>query len=403
MTAQEPPLHFETLAAQAGLRMRVGDAVSTSPAIDASSTFTYDSVADVHAALGPDGEGFAYARSANPTVVALESALAPLEGAEDVVAFASGMGAIQAAFAGLQLWPGDVILASGDLYGVTRSLFAQLRQYEIETRFVDVFDLRAVADTLRETRARVLYFETISNPLLRVPPAGDLIRLAREAGASSVIDNTFAGPYLYRPVELGADVVVESATKYIAGHGDVIAGLVATSRSLGRRIRDARTVSGGILSPFEAWLTMRGVRTLALRMERQCATALELSRALCERPWVGAVHYPGLPAHPQHALARDQFAGRYGGMVALELAGSQSQVIEFMDALQLITPGTSLGDVESLVLYPALSSHRTLTPEELEAAGIGEGLVRLSVGIEHPEDLLLDLDRAARIACLPAA
>jgi cystathionine beta-lyase/cystathionine gamma-synthase len=401
MAADESPLHFETIAAQAGLRMRVGDTISTSPAIDPSTTFTYETVSDVHAALEPEGSGFAYSRNANPTVVALEDAIAPLEAAEEVVAFGSGMGAIQATLSGLQLWPGDVILSSGDLYGVTRGLLTQLGQYEIETRFVDVFNLDAVSDALRGTRARVLYFETISNPLLRVPPAADLIQLAREHGAACIVDNTFASPYLCRPLELGADVVVESASKYIAGHGDVISGLVATSRSLGRRIRDARTFAGGVLSPFDAWLTMRGVRTLPLRVERQCATALWLARALCERAWIRTVHYPGLPGHPQHELAARQFGDRYGGMLALELAADRGSTVQFMDSLRLITPGTSLGDVESLVLYPALSSHRTLSTDELARAGIGEGLVRLSVGIEHPEDLLADLDRAARESALP--
>lgn len=388
-------LDFDTLAVQAGLRMRVGDTTSTVAPISASTTFTYDSVEDVHAALAPDGRGFAYARNANPTVVALEEALATLEGAEDVVAFGSGMAAIHAALLGVGLESDDVVLSASDLYGVTRSLFMQLANVGVHTRFVDILDLAQVELTLEETRARVLYFESISNPLLRIPDVAELTRIAHSHRAIVVIDNTFATPYLFRPIEVGADIVLHSATKYIAGHGDVTAGLVAANRSFGKRIRDARTVMGGILSPFEAWLTLRGVRTLPLRMTRQAGSALEIARWLEGRDWIEHVYHPGLAGHPQHEVARRQFADRYGGMLAFDLAADRTGTLRFLDELQLIAPGTSLGDVESLVLYPPLSSHRGLTAEERRAAGIGEGLVRMSVGLESPKDLMADLEQAA--------
>jgi cystathionine beta-lyase/cystathionine gamma-synthase len=294
-------------------------------------------------------------------------------------------------------------MCSRDVYGVTRRLLSDLAQHEIETRYIDVFDLDGIERGLAQSRARVLYFETVTNPLLRVPDARSLIELAHAAGASAVVDNTFATPYVYRPLEMGADIVVESATKYIAGHGDVIAGVVATSRSLAQRVRDARTVSGGILSPFEAWLTLRGIRTLPLRMERQSSTARRLAAWLADQPWVETVYYPGLVTHPQHAIARAEFKDVFGGMLAFDIRGGRESALRFMDALELVTPGTSLGDVESLALYPPLSSHRTLSPDELRSAGIGEGLIRMSVGVEHPDDLMEDLRCAACAAELVAS
>lgn len=388
-------LDFDTLAAHAGIRVRVGDTISTAPPIDPSTTFTGDSVEDVHRALDPDGDGFAYARNANPTVTLLETALCGLEGAEDVVAFGSGMAAIWSALAALQLWPGDTIVAGTDLYGVTRTCLTQLAQYEITTRYVDVFDLHAVETALSESNRRVLYVESMTNPLLRVPDVAALVALAHRHNAVAVVDNTFASPYLFRPLTVDADIVVHSATKYMGGHGDATAGVVATSASLGRRVRDVRGVQGGILSPFEAWLILRGLRTLPVRLSRQCETAADLAAWLASQPWVRAVYYPGLADHPHHATAEREFGGRYGAMIALDVAGDKQATLRFIDGLQLITPGTSLGDVESLVLYPPLSSHRGLGDAELHAMGIGQSLVRLSVGLEHASDLKRDLDRAA--------
>lgn len=390
-------LDFVTLAAHAGLGMRVGETISTVPPIDASTTFTYESVEAVHNALTPEAQGFAYARNANPTVVALERAMAPLESAEDVVAFGSGMAAIHAALLAPGLQAGDTVVAATDLYGVTHSLLAQLAPLGIETRYVDALDLAAVEAALP---AKILYFESISNPLLRVADAAGLIELGHRHGATVIIDNTFASPYLFRPLEIGADLVLHSATKYIAGHGDVVAGLVAGDEGLMRRVRSIRTATGGILSPFEAWLTLRGLRTLPLRMDRQSDNALAVAEWLQAQPWVERVYYPGLPQHESHQAARRQFHGHYSGMVAFDLAADQPATLRFMDALRLITPGTSLGDVESLVLYPPLSSHRTLTPQQMRTYGIGQGLVRLSVGVESPRDLTADLQGAAHSAGL---
>lgn len=396
-------LDFETLAAQSGLRVPVGNAVSTAPPIDPSTTFTGASIHDVHRALEPDGEGFAYGRNANPTVVLLEQALARLEKAEDVVAFGSGMAAIAGAVGALALWPGDAVVAGSDLYGVTRTYLTGLAQYEIATRFVNLHDLHAVDAALAETGARALYLESVTNPLLRVPDVAALVAVAGQHGATTLIDNTFASPYLFRPLELGVDVVIHSATKYMAGHGDATAGVVATSKSLGQRTRDVRSVQGGILSPFESWLTLRGLRTLPVRMDRQCATAAELAAWLEQQPWATHVYYPGLGNHPEREIADRQFGGKFGAMIAFDLGSDEVGTLQFLDELELITPGTSLGDVESLILYPPRSSHRGLTDAERASMGIGPSLVRLSVGLESSRDLKRDLSRAAERAGLSRA
>ncbi|MBV9281382.1 MAG: aminotransferase class I/II-fold pyridoxal phosphate-dependent enzyme [Chloroflexi bacterium] len=393
-------LSFETLAAQAGLHMRVAGTTSTVPAIDPSTTFTYDSIGDVHAALQPDGEGYAYSRNANPTVVAFEQAMRPLHEAEEVVAFGSGMAAVHAALLGAGLEAGETIVAASDLYGVTRGLLGQLAGFDVRTRFVDILQLDALQKALDETGSRLLFYESISNPLLRVPDVEAIGRLCGERRIVSIVDNTFATPYLLRPLRLGATMEVHSATKYIAGHGDVTAGLVATNRSFAKRVRDIRSTGGGVLSPFEAWLALRGVRTLPIRMDRQSASALELARRLGARPWVERVYYPGLQDHPQHAAAARLLGDKFGGMLAFDLRADGETTLRFLDALRLITAGTSLGDVQSLVLYPRLSSHRSLLPEELRRVGIGEGLVRLSVGLEDPDDLMRDLEGAAVAAGL---
>jgi cystathionine beta-lyase/cystathionine gamma-synthase len=393
-------LDFETIAAQGGTRVPLGDTLSTVPPISASTTFTAETIDAVHAALTPEPSGFAYARNANPTVVTLETVLARLEGADDVVAFGSGMGAIQATLLALELSPGDAIVAAQALYGVTRSAFTQLQSFDVDIRYIDVFNLESVADAIADRDVRALYFESIANPLLQVADIEALARIARQRRIPSIIDNTFATPYLCRPLSVGVDLVVHSATKYIAGHGDVMAGVVAANSTWARRVRAKRTVTGAILSPFEAWLTLRGLRTLPLRMHRQCSTAAHLATWLKEQPWVERVYYPGLADHPQHELAGHQFGGLFGGMIAFDLRAGRAATLAFLDALRLITPGTSLGDVTSLILYPRLSSHRTLDAEQLAAAGIGEGLVRLSVGLESVKDLASDLERAAHAAGL---
>ncbi|HEV3310226.1 MAG TPA: PLP-dependent aspartate aminotransferase family protein [Chloroflexota bacterium] len=392
---------FETRAVQAGLRQDA-DFRSTAPPIYPSTTYSYDTAARTHAALDPLGRGFAYSRNGNPTVRALEDAIASLEETEDAVAFASGMAAIHAAILATGVRPGQTILAAQDLYGVSRTLLAGLfSDLGFALTLVDPTDIADVDRAFRETSARLMIFEPVSNPLLRVPYAPGLIDLAHMHGGMVIVDNTFASPYLFRPALLGADIVVESATKYLGGHGDVMAGVAACDVDLARVLRTIRTASGGILGPFEAWLVLRGLRTLGLRVRQHCENAHALAEWLSERPEIRRVHYPGRSDHAGHEAIAELFRdGLAGGMVAFETDFTTAHVEVFLDTLSVAVPGTSLGDVETLVLHPASSSHRTLRPSERAAAGIEDGLLRVSVGLEHVADIFHDFDTALSAAAV---
>jgi cystathionine gamma-synthase/methionine-gamma-lyase len=251
---------------------------------------------------------------------------------------------------------------------------------------------------MAEEKPKAVFCEIISNPLLKVADVPAVAELAHAHGAEMIVDSTFATPYLVRPLTLGVDYVVHSSTKYLGGHGDVLGGVVVTSAARRKRLWELIKLTGGNLGPDQAWLTMRGLKTLPLRMAQHCRNAAAVAAWLAEHPRIAQVNYPGLPGHPQHAVATRLFRdGCYGGMVSFEIAGAdRAQVFRFMEALELILPATTLGDVYSLMLYPAHSSHRTLSPEERAAIGIGEGLVRLSVGIEDVEDIIADLDQALK-------
>ena len=397
-------LSFDTLVAHAGETHQGDDSGSewlpTSTPIHNASGFympSLDALDEVFAGKRP---GFFYTRDGNPTVRAFEQAVAALESAPLVGAFGSGMAAIYGALLALGVGPGDHIVATQDLYGLTRVLFTtHLADLGVRTTFVDMANLAAVEQALAEG-AKVLYLETISNPLVKVLDLEALVRLAKAAGAKTVVDNTFASPYLLRPIEYGADLVVHSATKYIGGHGDVTGGTVAAADEvLGRKLHYQAKLLGAILGPNEAWLSLRGLKTLSLRMARQCDNALTVASWLADQPGVARVYYPGLPDHPQHALAGRLLNGRFGAMLAFDLRnGDRARVGRFMDALGLIAPAPTLGDLRTLTLYPAVASHRGLTPEERLAVGISDGLVRLSVGIEEPADLIEDLKHGLRAA-----
>lgn len=394
-------LDFETRAVHGGTA-QAADFRPTAPAIYPSTTFVYDDVADVHAALGPQAQGFAYSRNANPTVFALETTLAALHETEDCVAFASGMAAIHAAILACPLQPGRTILAARHLYGGSRGLLSNLFAHlGFPSRFVDTGSPEAVEKDLRQGDVALLIFEPISNPLLTVSDVAALTRRAHEYGAMVIIDNTFASPCLLRPASLGVDLVVESATKYLGGHGDVVAGLVAGGAGLTGRVRELRTSAGAVLGPFEAWLVLRGVKTLPLRMSRHCANALTLAEWLTGREEVKTVHYPGLANDAGYTLSRSQFDGGAGGMVAFDTDFDLRQAEQFMNCLQLAVPGTSLGDVETLVLHPAQASHRSLSKEERLSLGIGDGLLRVSVGLESPADLFRDFETAFQAVYTP--
>ena len=368
-----------------------------SPGIQTASAFAFDRLADLDRAFDDPRAGYVYARHGGPTGDAFGAAVAALEGAPGAVAFASGMAAIHAVLLAAGARPGEAVVAAGDLYGATLTLLrTQFAAGGVRLRLVDVADLDAVRAAVQESRPRVVYVETVSNPLLRLADVPALAQVARSAGASLIVDNTFASPALYRPLAAGAHAVVHSATKYLGGHGDLVAGVVAAEASLLEPLRTVGRIGGATLGAFDAWLALRGLRTLALRMERHSRNAAAVARHLGEQRRVGRVHYPGLATHPQHALATRLFEDRgFGGMVSFTIRDAgPAEVARFMDALRLFVPAPTMGDVYSLALYPARASHRGLSPQERAALGIGDDLVRLSVGIEGLPDLLADLDQA---------
>ncbi|MFF2076585.1 trans-sulfuration enzyme family protein [Kitasatospora sp. NPDC058162] len=342
---------------------------------------------------GPDG-AFVYNRYGNPTVRSLEDAVADLEGGTGALATASGMGAISTVLLAL-LRSGDHLIAQRSLYGGTFALLADLAErWGVEVTHVSGADPDEVAAALRPT-TRLLHLETVSNPTTWVTDLPGLIAVAKRAGVLSVVDNTFATPLLCRPIEHGADVVVHSATKYLGGHSDVLAGIaVFADAGLHRKVWHYGTELGASADPFAAWLTLRGLQTLALRVRRHCDTALDLATRLSAHPAVAAVHYPGLPDHPDHELARRLLPDGHGGVLAFDLAGGREAARAFTESVRLAALAPSLGGVHTLVVHPASTSHRQLSDEELAAVGIGAGTVRVSVGIEHPEDLWADVEQA---------
>ncbi len=366
------------------------------PPLVQSVAFDFDSASQQDQVFAGDRTGYVYGRYGSPTTAALETALAELEGAQAAVCFSTGMAAIAAYVDGCAISRGGRVVAQQDIYGGTRALFERWTlERGAKVVFVDATDHAAVDRALADAPTSLLYIEAIANPLLRVTDVAALARLAHARGATLAIDATFATPVLLRPLDLGADVVIHSLTKYVNGHGDVMAGSVAGSAELAKVMRDRTILDGAYLPPHEAWLCIRGMRTLELRVHRQCDTALRVAQHLARHPKIARVHYPGLETHPQHALAKQQFGGRYGGVVTFDLKdGTQAGAFRFLDALQLAASATTLGDLFSEVLYPAISSHRRVAPQERARLGIGEGTLRLSVGIEDPDDIVGDLDAA---------
>jgi cystathionine gamma-synthase/methionine-gamma-lyase len=294
---------------------------------------------------------------------------------------------------------GDTLLAAQDLYGATTNLFVTvLGRMGVRVHLIDVTDHAALAQALEADHPKVLYAETVSNPLLKVADLPALAQMAHAAGAIFLVDSTFTSPYLVQPLAHGADMVIHSATKYMGGHGDVTGGVVVSTRAWAANLTSMMRLVGGVLSPNDAWLILRGIKTLPLRMERQCQNAARVAAALSAHPRVGRVFYPGLPDHPQHEVAQRLLrTGAGGAMVSFEIgAGTRQSALQFLNALRLCIPATTLGDVYSLLLHPATSSHSYLTPEQRRAVGIGESLVRMSVGIEDSADIIADLDQALR-------
>jgi cystathionine gamma-synthase/methionine-gamma-lyase len=341
--------------------------------------------------------GYVYHRYGNPTITALEQAVASLEGTEAAIACASGMAAIHLTLLTAGVRSGSNVLAASDLYGGTYALLTRVfRAQGVHIDMVDTTDMEALGAAIAQTRPTTVLVETTSNPLLKVTDIPAAAELAHAAGASLIVDNTFAAPCLYSPAADGADYVVYSATKYHGGHGDAMGGLIAASARNCQTARELEKLVGGTIGPNEAWLILRGMKTFILRARQQCQNASAIARFLSSHPRIERVYYPGLPTHPQFTLARRLLPGDlYGGIVSFEIKGAhQEQVFRFMDTLRLIAPATSLGDVYSLILYPTHSSHRALSEEERQRVGIRPNLLRLSVGIEEPSDIIADLAQA---------
>lgn len=357
-----------------------------------TSTFVFDNARQGGDRFAGQEEGYIYTRLGNPTTRLLERKIAAMEQGDDCVVFSSGMGAISAALLTF-LSQGDHVLADPVLYGCTYSLMTHtFPRFGIRAEFADFSDLEAIRKALTPA-TRVVYFETPSNPTMKIADIKAVCGLVHgvNPGCLVMVDNTFATPYLTRPLTLGADLVLHSGTKYLNGHGDVVSGMAVGRQELIDRVRGEgqKDITGSVLSPNDAFLVLRGLKTLQCRMDVHCRSAQAVADFLAGHPAVTRVYYPGLPGHPGHRTAKQQMAA-FGGMIAFEVGGYE-QAVRMVDALTMCTLAVSLGDAESLVEHPASMTHSTYSSEERARYGIPEGLIRLSVGLEHPEDIIQDL------------
>ncbi|MEX1173079.1 MAG: aminotransferase class I/II-fold pyridoxal phosphate-dependent enzyme [Chloroflexota bacterium] len=395
---------FSTRAIRAASRVPEVSQRPSSVPIYQTATFTSSDARELADVAADPRAGYAYSRISNPTSVALGAAYAELAGGEAGVALASGMGAIHAALAS-QLQAGDRVVAPLAIYGSTRTqLVDTFANFGVVVDFVDLTDPGAAATAVATAPTRVVYAETIANPTTVVTDHAAIAALAQEHGATYIVDNTFASPYVCSPLALGADLVVESATKFLSGHSDVIAGVVAGRGDLIRRVEKVQIDNGATIGPFDAFLVLRGIMTLAVRAERHARTAAALAAWLERQDGVQRVLYPGLPSHPQHEVAVRQFrAGVAGGMLAVEVAGGREAGRAVIDALTLTELTASLGSVHTMVVHPPSTSQRQMTEAQLADAGITPGLLRVSVGLEDLEDLQVDFEAALKVARSAAA
>ena len=376
---------FETRAIHAGQQPDPATGAVITP-IYATSTYVQREPA-VH-------QGYEYSRTGNPTRAAYERSIADLEGGTHGFAYASGMAATDAVLTLLD--SGNHVLAMDDLYGGTRRLFERVRRDASNLRFsfADLAD-DAVADRAIDSGVQMIWVETPTNPMLKLVDLAKLAELAHRSGAIAVADNTFASPFLQRPLELGFDIVVHSATKYLNGHSDMVGGVAVTrDAGLAQQLAFLQNAVGGVQGPFDSFLAHRGLKTLALRMERHVANAMTIAAWLEGRPEIEQVIYPGLPSHPQHALARRQMPQGSGGIVTAVLRGDLETSRRMLASCEVFTLAESLGGVESLIEHPALMTHASVPPEVRTELGISDGLIRLSIGIEHVSDLIADLEQA---------
>ncbi|MCS7125089.1 MAG: aminotransferase class I/II-fold pyridoxal phosphate-dependent enzyme [Candidatus Bathyarchaeota archaeon] len=381
---------FSTKAVRGGEKPDSAGAVSTP--IYETSVFAFTNTKRLVEVISEKAEGYLYTRFDNPTVRAVERKMAVLEDAEDAAAFSSGMAAITTTVLTL-VSKGDHIVASMDLYGGTLTFFQEvLPRFSVEVSLVDASNLSEVENAIQEN-TRIVYVETPTNPTLKIVDLHGLAVTAKKRGVTTVVDSTLASPYNLQPLKFGVNVVVHSATKYLGGHNDVTAGIVCGSKEFIQKLKRMRKILGGTLDPVAAWLLLRGLKTLALRMEKHNQNGMQVAKFLARHPKVARVYYPGLPSHPQHALAKKQMRG-YGGVVSFEIKGDFEKTVQFVENLKLCFLAASLGGTETLATQPATSSHYFIAPEQRQKLGITDQLVRLALGIEDAEDIIADLKQA---------
>lgn len=383
--------HLDTNVIHAGEGVASSALPVTTP-IYATSTYTFPSAADLEAYQRGASDRYIYSRYANPTVEAVEAKVAAAEGAEAALVVSSGMAATSTALFGL-VQAGDEVICSSAIYGGTLQVLTSfLARFGVSTRFVSIEDMGNIG-RLIGSQTRVVWCESPTNPTLRCVDIGAMAAACRAKGVLTIVDNTFASPMNQQPLALGADMVMHSATKYLNGHSDVTAGALAASEALIDRVRPARKLLGGILEPASAYALGRGMKTLAVRMERHNSNAMAVAQWLESHPAVSRVFYPGLPSHPDHAVAAQQMRG-FGGMVCFEVRAGYTGAVTFFDRVKLVQRAASLGGVESLCSLPVLTSQFGLSDAQLADAGVTRGMVRLSVGLENPQDIIDDLSQA---------
>jgi methionine-gamma-lyase len=387
------PQGFSTRAIHLGYDPSQHEGALTPP-IFMTSTFAFETAEAGSEMFRGERAGYIYGRTKNPTQTILEERMASLEGGEAAMTAASGMGAISSVMLTL-LSPGDEAVIDHTVYGNTFAYFTQaLTRFGVVVKLADFTKPETLSAQVTE-RTKVVFFETPANPNMRVIDIAEVARIARKVGALTVVDNTFATPVLQRPLEFGADIVVHSGTKYLGGHGDLLAGIVVGTADIVKQVRQTglRWMTGATLSPFNCFLMLRGLKTLELRLERHSASGLAVARMLEAHPRVASISYPGLDSFPQHQLAKRQMSA-FGGLIAFELDGGFDRGMALMNALTMVTRAVSLGDTETLIQHPASMTHAVYSAEERAKHGISDGLLRLSVGLENVDDILDDLEQA---------
>jgi cystathionine gamma-synthase/methionine-gamma-lyase len=390
-------MKLSTKAVHVGDRKAPPQAIPVTTPIVPAASYIYENIETADRVFGEELAGHVYARYDSPTNNALEELLASLESGAGAVVTSSGMAALQTAILAALTDRRKSIVAAGALFGATvQMLMKVFEPIGVSVRFVDICDLAALGRMVEEEKPGCIVLETISNPVLRVPDLAAVAAIARKAGAALVVDNTFATPLLVRPLELGAHLVMHSLTKFLSGHGDVLGGAIITDAEHLPALRALSKTTGPNLGAFEAYLSMRGIKTFPLRMERQCANACAIASWLATHPRIAKAYFPADPAHPDAAAIRRQFPkGLFGAIVSFDLKDAgRDEVFAFMNRLRLVVKATSLGDVHTMILYPAMSSHREIAPRQRQRLGIGDGMLRISAGIEDVSDVIADLDQA---------